>query len=303
MMLPEKIAAVNIGATARDLLARNREAVVIGMISRGVFLRFSSGWVIFISPEILRGPLTLNCPSFPGASLGLQPGDAVEVIGGALHFQRSGLAFGWDDASTWQAPELPTGWLTHAERKSRLVELVGRVLADPPPGGFTYLLPGLLNLPDSVLSTGDSEYLQIQLRRIQQILSEPSVGYEARLAEASIPFIGLGDGLTPSGDDLILGLLLALNRWGERLFPHLKIDELNQVILERVDSQTTSLSVSLIRCAAAGQADERLISALDGLMTGTEDISTVEQTLRSWGNSSGIDALVGMATAILACIV
>ena len=301
-MLTEKIAITWAGAAARDLLTLNREAVVIGIISRGVFLRFPSGWVIFISSEILRGPLTLNCPSFPGASLGLQPGDAAEVIGGAVHFQRSGLVLGWDGASTWQAPELPSGWLTNSERKSRLVELTRRVLSDPPPGGLSFLLPGLLDLPLITLSVGDSEHLQIQLHRIHQILTEPSFGCEARLAETLASFTGWGVGLTPSGDDLTLGFLLAVNRWGERLFPRLKIDELNQEFLVRVDSHTTSLSVSLIRCAAAGQADERLISALDGFMTGTEDISAVERTLRSWGNSSGIDALVGMATAILACI-
>lgn len=300
-MLPENITVSGIGATARDLLARNREAVAFGIISRGVFLRFSSGWVIFVSFEIMRGPLTLNCLSFPSANLALQTGDVAEIIGGALHFRRAGLVVGWVDASTWQAPELPPGWLTYSERKSRLVELAGRVLADPPPGGLSHFLPGLLDLTDGGLSSGVSEHLQIQLCRIQQILAETSIGWETHLAEALVPFIGLGGGLTPSGDDLTLGFLLAVNRWGERLFPCLKIDELNQAILERVDSQTTSLSISLVRCAAVGQADERLISALDGLMTGTEDISTIERTLRSWGNSSGIDALVGMATVILAC--
>jgi hypothetical protein len=301
-MRPVKITATTIGVIAKVLLEQNREAAVIGVISRGVFLHFSSGRVIFISSEDKRGPLTINCPSYPRTSSALQPGDSAQIGGFTLFFPRSGLVIDWHGVSTWQATELPSGWLTHAERKSRLVELARRVLADPPLGGLSYLLPGLLDLPEIDSSTGDSEQLHIHLCTAQKILSEPFAGYEARLLETLAPFIGLGGGLTPSGDDLILGLLLVLNRWGQRLLPGLNFSGFNQAILERVDIQTTSISVSLIRCAAAGQADERIISAFDGLLTGAEGILEIERNLRSWGNSSGIDALVGMATVILACI-
>jgi hypothetical protein len=108
-------------------------------------------------------------------------------------------------------------------------------------------------------------------------------------------FLGLGAGLTPSGDDLITGFLLTANRWGERLVPTFDLAALNQEILAPARKATNSLSASLIQCAAQGQADERLILALDGIIAGAPDASACVTALAGWGSSSGFDALVGMA--------
>ncbi len=45
---------------AKDLLAQEQSASVMGATSLGMFLRLSSAWVVFISPKTFRGPLTLN---------------------------------------------------------------------------------------------------------------------------------------------------------------------------------------------------------------------------------------------------
>ena len=60
--------------------------------------------------------------------------------------------------------------------------------------------------------------------------------------------------------------------------------------------QTTHLSANLIECAIQGQADQRLMNALDGLMT-TENALAWIDGLLTWGNSSGMDALAGMILA------
>ena len=110
-------------------------------------------------------------------------------------------------------------------------------------------------------------------------------------------FLGVGSGLTPGGDDLVMGFLLRLKRWGHILAPSLNTETIAQGLLPLAYRKTTTLSSNLIECATLGQANERLISALDGLMTGKPDAITCASFLAEWGNTSGLEALVGMALA------
>jgi hypothetical protein len=116
----------------------------------------------------------------------------------------------------------------------------------------------------------------------------------------AVELLGLGSGLTPSGDDLLIGLLLGLQRLStaesDGATPLLAFGEALAAAARR---RTTSLSASLLACAAQGQADERLVAALDGMTGGALQPGACAGLLLDWGSSSGCDALVGMALAIL----
>jgi hypothetical protein len=118
------------------------------------------------------------------------------------------------------------------------------------------------------------------------------------IAASMLPLLGMGAGLTPSGDDLALGFLLALNRWGGVLAPGLDLKSLNLEIVQGAYERTTTLSANLIDCASQGQADERLILGLDGLLSEAYGPAICAASLAGWGNSSGVDALVGMGLAM-----
>ncbi len=121
-----------------------------------------------------------------------------------------------------------------------------------------------------------------------------STGQVTGILESLVAGLGSGPGLTPAGDDLALGFLLALNRWGDRLRPDLPLDRINRTLVEAARQNTTALSASLIECAAAGSADERLISALDGLVSGNLGEDRIVEHLLGWGHSSGAAAMQGM---------
>jgi hypothetical protein len=109
----------------------------------------------------------------------------------------------------------------------------------------------------------------------------------------------LGSGLTPSGDDLVAGCILALARWGSWLFPGLPVAAHAPQLLPLAYQTTTTLSANLIECACQGQADERLLLALDGILCAASPPSACAAALSAWGNTSGRDALTGMALVIL----
>ena len=83
--------------------------------------------------------------------------------------------------------------------------------------------------------------------------------------------LGQGEGLTPFGDDILIGLLLCLNRWGDILEPGVDLLAFSRHIIESAYRKTTTLSANLIASAARGQAEERLIRACDHLMSAHGD--------------------------------
>jgi hypothetical protein len=107
--------------------------------------------------------------------------------------------------------------------------------------------------------------------------------------QSLISNLGLGPGLTPSGDDVVIGFLLTLNRYGR--CPH------NDLIIKEARAHTTTLSANLIECAAHGLADERLIRVVDCIFTGNKDDRALDKML-GWGESSGLHALLGMSIAL-----
>jgi len=138
----------------------------------------------------------------------------------------------------------------------------------------------------------ESAPILAEIRRLEQAFFRGSP--QETLAILILRLMGLGRGLTPSGDDFIMGLLLAVNRWPRLFGPLPGLAELNRQVIERAYSVTTSISANLIESATLGYGDERLMSALDGIVTGCLSAEECAGKLLALGASSGVDALVGI---------
>ena len=297
------IQARSIGKVARQILERGRTGTVMGVSSRGVFLNLDSGWTVFLSIEPYRGPLTLNLADRGAARDGLKPGDPAFIGPERVEFPAQGIEMIFAGAEVWEAPDIRISQGKRSQKHEGADAPLNRVLSIKNLATFASLrfkksLQGLLPLLLDEISAQDSLLVvsaRPLYRRLQGALES---GQAAAAAEALAGFLGLGAGLTPSGDDLAAGFLLAANRWGGRLSPGLDLEALNAAVIASAQRQTTTLSASLIRCACRGQADERLVLALDGLASRAPDLEACAAALASWGNTSGFDALVGMALAM-----
>jgi len=291
-----EISATYIGTIANQKLMLEQAGAVSGITSRGIFLHLKSGWMIFLSSEGYKGPLTINLQDDPQGLQALERGTPVQTQAGHLHFPAAGLSIHTSEAARWKTPPKPLTMLSAEKRKTQLITLARQVLVARKADGLCALLAILLDL---INDFSNSDLLEFQITPKVKLLQQAIVSYQAaQVATALEPFLGLGAGLTPSGDDLVIGLMLALNRWGKLLKPALEIEELNRCVVQMAYSRTTTLSANLIECATLGQADERLVSALDGLLSGQPGLDICAANLLTWGNSSGCDALVGMALAI-----
>lgn len=105
--------------------------------------------------------------------------------------------------------------------------------------------------------------------------------------------IGWGQGLTPTGDDLACGVLLAMVAT-ERLEAGHAVDLLGSHGL-----RTTSLSARLLRCAAQGLGVPEVIALVDALLAPGRRPSTAQiQAVHAIGHSSGRDLCAGLAGAL-----
>jgi hypothetical protein len=294
-----RLNATVIGRAARDALLGNPVVSTAGATSRGLFLRVDESRIVFLSIEAHHGPLTFNVSGDPAPLLGLASGEPALLTEDGLVFPAHELEVTTGGALAWQAPLPPRGLLPPGQVRSNLRKTVEKISAlQEDPANTLGILPDLrLLLAQATASGEDVGPFLALLKRLRRAVWD---GQTAAAAAALEACLGRGTGLTPSGDDLTQGAMLALSRWGEDLRIGVAVEAVRDAVLASAFRQTTTLSANLIECAAAGQADERLVAALDGIATGAPDAETCAAYLRSWGSSSGIDALAGMAAVLLA---
>jgi len=102
-------------------------------------------------------------------------------------------------------------------------------------------------------------------------------------------FIGRGKGLTPSGDDILIGFTLALMMFG-------KFNSWRKALEgEATRDRTTMISVAYLTALLQGYASEyfiRLVKLID-----TVEMNEIEKTIKdvqSFGHTSGNDTLFGL---------
>ncbi|MDE0308182.1 MAG: DUF2877 domain-containing protein [Albidovulum sp.] len=105
--------------------------------------------------------------------------------------------------------------------------------------------------------------------------------------------IGLGPGLTPSGDDFLGGFLIALHAIGESE----ESRRLWEAIGPDARASTNPLSFALLESAAKGLGSASLHAVLLAIMAG-ENPSSALASLSRCGHTSGWDALAGAITVL-----
>jgi hypothetical protein len=217
-----------------------------------------------VLPVVTRGGLRLPtalavATDLPTVGWGAQPGDDVVVGGGEVRLR---------------------GVTLHAVRTWR---------PRPTPRAMTTLRAGYLStlaLPWRSPGRAVAELL----------LSRHRAPYA--LANRVGTLIGAGPGLTPSGDDVLCGVLLGLH-----LHPHGsagQVADLWQAVRPRL-ATTTSLSAALLREAVEGYAVEpvtRLLECLAAPAAPPRDPGAVREAVGevlAIGHTSGADLLGGLA--------
>ena len=288
------LAAFEIGCLARRALSPGLRGTVSAVFERSFYVRLA-GQEICLGPVGLgAGPLNLRChverPDW--RAWGLREGAAVLPAPRAIRVPPN-LSVSLSEATVWR-PKAPGPWSTAslgAGLRALDALLPGRVPAE---GLGVLALPGDPGARRSAVvaaARGPAAALARYLcRAFMADRDAPLAGAPDLRA-----LIGLGPGLTPSGDDLLGGALIALHLLGRgdlagTLWNRLRGD------LER---GTNPISRAHLGAAARGFGGAALHAVLNDLLTGERGaLGRRLAAIDAIGHGSGWDALGGAVAAL-----
>lgn len=273
------LAATRLGRGVHAVLARSTHPArgapdglrVVSVHAAVVNLATPDGTLVALAHAAVgglpNGILVADAPDF--TTLGLRPGTAATWSEGALHVRggtATRLRVDTRGAADWSPAVTAHDTGAWPARSERATAAAGSVRV---PGGLADLAPAMAPLRS----------LDCALRARDRLAA----------AWAARGLIGLGVGLTPSGDDALAGVEAALHAAGHPTAGFLAL------ALDDVDRRTTTLGAAMLRHAARGDAAERVHDLLDVLLDpATPDLEGAIAGAARWGATSGSDLLLGV---------
>lgn len=283
------------GVLAREFCRSHVRAHVEAVFERSFYLRSGDEFICVGGPEIGNGPLTLIGYLGRLSDLGLHPRQSVDVCDRLIVIGNS-IRLTLDRSEAWRSPPWPI-----CPPPVRLIEtcaaLERRAATDAPEEGLARHVLGV-----QILSVGETSGRQPPLARI----AGPHIAmFERWLAgvldkqaqvaacgDAIQGLIGLGPGLTPSGDDFLVGALALLDCVGER-DAHAA---LARAIIAALPGSTSPLSACFLKAAAAAHVGEDLHRAVSSVIAG--DAGAAIEAIEAIGHSSGWDMMAGITATL-----
>lgn len=222
----------------------------------------------------------------PLDQIGIRPGMRVAGDGDRLAIRSAGVMIFLTGASIWSPlmPVLPNlARSTRGYRLDRALDLAGSAA---PAIGLGPLL-GALSHPRRGAGSPLARTVAIHLA---DLLEELRRDDPAGATLAAAPLIGLGPGATPSGDDLLVGLLagLAASR-------HRTAASFGPRVAALALGRTTTVAEAFLVHAGRGEFAERVhLTAANLLDTGESVRRNAVADALDWGASSGADLLLGL---------
>ena len=180
-------------------------------------------------------------------NLGLQPGQDWDISPGRL-CRQDGLAIDLETTSIW-TPSPVVEAVDRLKARAGLHRLLDRLdLAQRPNQG---LLDLVLGRP--VSSPAIDRAAAPILAKLRADMPGWLCGSSDLKASPVQSLIGLGAGLTPSGDDLLGGILITCHRLGERR----RAAELDGMLRPLLDERTNPISAAHLKAASAGLGPPR----------------------------------------------
>jgi len=296
-MSQKKIRIRSKGLVVNQILSKTDDATtasVMGVASHGLYIQIDRHWVIFLSYDNYRGPLTLNLEADKALLREIDHNSPVDIRKGIIDFTGTGIQINHSDAVLWDSRRGDNAPLSLIESNARIRAVGEEIYRQRKDVGFAPFLPILLEFDPSEAQQSLASFGGLDFEKLQMATRQADISI---LVMEMSRILGLGMGLTPSGDDLLVGFLIALNRYPDVLNPTFDLSQLNSAIVRMAYQKTSLLSANLIECASLGQANERLTQALDGIMAGSLTPGRCVELILGWGNSSGVDTFVGFALA------
>ena len=277
--------AETLPAPLAGLAGTDGRGTVVAAFDRSLYLDLDGRIVALASSELSRGPVVVTL-RHTGSLPAVNPGAPVHLHAGRLRV--GPIEVDLRDATVWDPTLRSTHTATAARPAARRV-VIGELLATAPDESIARLLEpqGDGNVPLSLLRTSLSKGLDA-------IDAWLSGHLDAASASAIIAreVAGRGPGLTPSGDDLLVGIMLATGvlpgAGGVR-----GVQDIRDVLASAAIPRTTRISGAYLNAASRGWASEPWHALVRALPGPPEPIRRAVRRLLQIGETSGADTLTG----------
>jgi hypothetical protein len=236
--------------------------------------------IALVAPQIGDGPLNIVVKGKPEDFASLQGGTAAQLQEANLRI--GDVQINLAGATVW---EPRPDWNVLRARRVGIERNLGTLSSI----GVRLAAPGSwLAHEKNVGQDGILPYTQPVAQAALEPLRAGWQGDLAQLQDGAARLAGLGNGLTPAGDDFLAGVML--RAW----LAHPAPQSFCGAIVEAAAPRTTTLSAAFLRAAAGGECDAAWHQLLAVLGTATDDeLARAVQAVLARGATSGADTLAG----------
>ena len=308
--MQKTLRAKSIGHVAHRWLERElSEARVQAVFRRACHLVTTDGRLMVLLAMPRRGPTNIVVPGLRSGLEDMRVGQRVSLSSRVVVVADAGLSIDLVDVPVWPSFVPPTIPVADAEVRQSHIVTAAALAEEKGVQGLVGLLPelipgilgGLAKLPTAATNLMTTTWASVSDQALAAI-GRLSRGARRRTADGfyveARRLIGLGPGLTPSGDDFLTGMLLSLLYAGRASNGDVEwVWEAGERLAHAAVGRTTMVSEQQLWLAARGETDEIVGSAIKAMLWGENRLPTAIEDLLGVGSTSGGDMLTGICVA------
>lgn len=295
--------AYSIGVSA-DLRVKKQGKIGIihSIFQRVINITVSENRLIsIVGQEVGQGPLNilLNIPiKLNLTTIGVKIGDIVTRIGGLIIIGENLIKISISDVKLWKPNIDYQDNLQPLESILSNIDVLKDVtLTSGPLNGLGELIFFSQIDGFNVSKTTKlgpvaffaSPYIVSLLKAIKSRCSQDII-------KSTKNIVGLGPGLTPAGDDMLIGLMISMFYISAN-FKETKYDvnQINKDIVSSISGRTTILSEEFIHEASIGNSNEAVVTLIENLLiSGPKELKISAKRILDLGATSGSDTVFGI---------
>ena len=295
--------AQSIGLSAADRIQiQGKIGLIHSIFQRVINITVLENRLIsLVGQEVGQGPLNIlvNIPYHINLlTIGIKKGDVVTRVSESIVIGENAIVIStkwtelWEPKRKFQVRLLPLKIVMANIEIMRNIALDSDYLS-----GLGELIPftHISGLKDSKAEKlGSVSHLAFP--HISSMLKAIKSGHSHDITRITKKLVGLGPGLTPAADDMLLGLMISMLYISEN-FNETSIDvkKINKDIISIISGRTTIISEEFLREASVGKVNKAVASLMENLLTSRQ--KEVENSVRNvldLGGTSGTDTVFGV---------
>lgn len=290
------------GETAHRLLTPGQCGKVVAVFSKVAYLILEPAELLWLG--VGNTPMHPRCLQISDSLPKVAAGAPFAVEDSCIHLAPS-FRLDFSQVVIWHAPQLTNHEVLEiAEIPDRVKTVFSSLLDFQAPKGFGQFLPGILTLYENRTIRREPEWkgpiVSPAWPTVHDIAYACRVGETAHLGQKADALVGLGEGLTPSGDDFLGGFLFSLHHL-RKLYPVFSNIPDSTSWIERLRNRTHLISFTILKDLADGRGVDPLHQFIERILTCGSPDNAYEPISRliQIGHSTGWDLLTGALTGLL----